>query len=605
LYDSRLQALHYLRGRMTLQLREYQKRGVEFLLSRPLGLPHALLADAPGTGKTIMAIEAAKRAHCRNGIILVPATIKEQWRRQMIKWGLAAEDEIQILYGLDAKVDSRPWVIANYELVREDAIRRQLAARKWHLLVEDEAHRLKNHTSQQSKAVFHKSYGLAHSCYYKWPMSGSIMPNRPAELYPILRTHFPQILETYFKDGREFPDVSTWEKYRDRYCGGAFAQAKGATNILELTARIQPVMLRRELRDVWAECPKLIENEVWLDVPFEQHPEWVGAAFLNESAQRRIVAEAKIPYTVSYLKQRLDDGIPKLCVITFHRAVADGIESALADYKPLKIYGGISSKQREISLAKFRQDPRHRLIILQIMSAGEGVDGLQTVCAEYVLSEPEWCPGREDQAGRRILRLGQTSNIVIETKLIAARSFEEVIHQANLRKQKVIDVVLKPNGGNFTMGLLESMEARIAALEAKLNAAAPAAPVVPAPVAPALAPVAPAPVAPMPTSAPAPVVPAPVVPAPVAPMPTPAPAPVAPAPVAPAPDTSFAGFPSVKEFGDHCVQLLMALGMPAGPNKLKEICTTFGIDRVGNLPAEQAQNFLAHVQAAVSGQPAA
>ncbi len=586
-----------------LVLRDYQRKGVEFLLSQPFGLPHALLADAPGTGKTAMAIEAAKQANCKTGIILVPAVIKEQWRREMIKWDLDGEDAMQVVYGRDAKIDNRPWVIINYELVREKEIRQQLFDRKWHMLVEDEAHRLKNHTSQQSKAVFDKTYGIGHSCYWKWPMSGSIMPNRPAELFPILLTHFPQVLGEY----------NTWDKYKDRYCGGAWAMGKGATHIDELTERIQPVMLRRELEDVWAECPPVIENEVWLDVPFEKHPDWIGADFLNESAQRRIVAEAKIPQVVAYLKQRLDDGEAKLTVITYHRAVTEGIEAALSAYNPLKIYGGISPKQREISLAKFEQDPRHRLMILQIMSAGEGVDGIQHVCAEYVLAEPEWSYGREDQAGRRILRLGQTEKIVIETKLRAARSFEEVIHYANLRKRKVIDVVLKPNGGSFVMGLLETIDAKLDAILAKLNtpgaAAVPNLHLVPPalPVA-ASAPVAHAPIA-LPT-VPAPMAPPPVMMAAVAPPAPPAPiaAVAPPAPIAPpvataavaAPAVTFGPFNTRKEFEDYVFASLQPLGGVNGPAKLHQLLTTFGVAKLHEMPDGHIPNFLQHLQAALA-----
>ena len=444
---------------MTLALYDYQKKGVEFLLSKPFNQPHALLADEPGTGKTVMAIEAAKQTNCKTGIILCPKSIKLQWAKQMEAWGLASPDEIQICEGYSYKLDNRPWVILNYALVRQEEIRKQLFERNWHTLVEDEAHNLKTHLSRQTKAVFHKSYGIANKCYWKWPLSGSIMPNRPIELYPILRTHFPQVIQ----------DCLEYQVYINKFCGGGFKGGRGASNIDELTERLQKVMLLRALKDVWREMPPVVENVVWLDVPFENHPEWEGSEFMPDAKIRRCVAEAKVPHIVAYVEDRLNSGLDKITVFTYHREVTEGIAKGLAKYHPQKIYGGISSKLREGSLTKFQSESHSRVLILQIMSAGEGLDGIQNVCAEYVLAEPEWSPGREDQARRRIMRLGQQKT-VIETKLYAARSYEEVVYLANLRKRGWIDVVLTPNGGNFMGAHFEQSLEKLAATVEKLEA---------------------------------------------------------------------------------------------------------------------------------------
>ena len=639
---------------MTLRLYEYQKKGVEHLLSRPFGLPHALLADEPGTGKTVMAIEAAKQAGCKTGIILCPASIKLQWAKQMEAWGLADPDEIQICEGYRYRLDKRPWVILNYALVRQEEIRQQLFERNWHVLVEDEAHNLKGRDSQQSLAVFHKKYGIGNKCYWKWPMSGSIMPNRPIDLYPILYSHFPQVIY----------DCLKFKDYVNKFCGGDPA-GRGASNIDILTERLQKVMLLRSLRDVWRECPDVVENDVWLDnVPFELHPEWIGYDFMHEPTIRRCVAEAKIPQVVSWVNDRLNSGVKKITLITFHREMTEGLEKGLAKFKPAKIYGGMSPAKREANKARFIEDADCQVIILQIMSAGEGVDGLQKVCNEYVYCEPEWTPGREDQAGRRILRLGQANSVVIETRLYAARSYEEIIYRSNLRKRKVIDVVCKPNGGSFVAQHFEESLAVLARVAAKLepvldqfiaqgalSISAPpqansvgqavvAPPLPAAPVAaitslpqanavPAPAPAIASTPAPLPVAAPvaaalpaAPVVPA--APIPTAPIPAQAPAlsappvgnvvpfgaPAAAAPSAavppaapvPAATASFAGgmFASRTAFEDAVKEKCKALGVPAGPQKIVELCGTFGVARLGLLPEEHVPNYIAHLNAAIA-----
>jgi SWI/SNF-related matrix-associated actin-dependent regulator 1 of chromatin subfamily A len=567
-----------------LKLRDYQEKAVEAMLSRPWGRPHFLLADDIGTGKTISTIEAAKRAGCTNGIILCPLAIKDQWKRQMITWELAAEDEIQVASGRDYQLTSAPWVILNYDLIRESEIRNQLNAKAWHCLVLDEAHRLKTHNSQQTHAVFHRTAGIGNRCYWKWALSGSIMPNRPMELYPLLKTMAPEVIQPY----------DNWPAFIQRYCGGAFSAGKGASNIDELTERLQPFMLRRMLKDVWREMPEVQENEVYIDVPFTDHPEWIGGDFMPESTMRRIVAEAKIPYTAEYVRQRLDDGLDKVVVVTYHRAVTEGLAKLLSKYGAVKIYGGISPKLRDENLAKFQQDPHCKALLLQIMSAGEGLDGLQHVASEYILSEPEWSPGRENQVGGRLLRLGQTKT-VIKTSLIAADSYEDVIRHANKRKRKVIDKVTKPNGGSFMAQHFEESLASIAADIKELKAALikgveagvqnfqAATPKIAAPAPTiATAPVAPAPVAP---AAPPAVVAAPIA-APIAPV------------VASAPE-GFGVFPTQKAFEQHVIDTFKPFGDP-GIFKVKELCNTFGVGRLGEINAQNVPLFLQHMQAAVA-----
>jgi SWI/SNF-related matrix-associated actin-dependent regulator of chromatin subfamily A-like protein 1 len=438
---------------MGKSLFNYQVQGVEHLLSKPFGQPHALLADDPGTGKTIMTIEAAKQANCKTGLIICPAIIKEQWRHQMGNWGLAQQDEVQVLYGLSAQLDNRPWKIANYELAREPEIQKQLAANNFHVLVLDEAHRLKTHTSKQTRAIL-GTHGIGHRCYYKWALSGTIVPNRPVELFPMLSTMAPDVIA---------PNLA-YEKFLDRYCGGRFLAGKGASNIDELTARLQPFMLRRKLEDVWHEMPPLIKNTVYLDVPYQSHPDWIGDGFMEDATVRRVIAEAKAPYVAAYVDDRLNSGVDKIVVFTYHRRVCDELEKRLNKFQPAKIYGGLSLNLREGNKQRFIQNPHCRVLLLQISSGGEGLDELQHVCAEYVYSEPEWSPGKEDQAGRRIMRLGQTRT-VFETTILADNSYELTIYNANQGKRQVIDVITQPNGGTIQMSLESEAKRMANALE--------------------------------------------------------------------------------------------------------------------------------------------
>lgn len=601
------------------------------MLSMPFGRPHALLADEQGTGKTPQTIEAAKRAGCRNGLILCPAIIKEQWKRQMVAWGLCAADEIQIIYGMDYPIDNRPWVICNYDLIRNRKVEQpdgtvriehsrnhqQLRDRKFHVLVMDEAHRLKTHTSAQTKAVLGYQNGLAANCYYKWALSGSIVPNRPIELYPLLKALAPEVIAPY----------DNYNAFIDRFCGGSYMEGRGASHVDEFANRLQPFMLLRKLADVWAELPDTIENVVWLDVPYQKHPDWLGEGFMFEPTMRRVVAEAKAPYVASFLKMRLDsqDGHKIVC-FTYHRSVIEGIANALSSYHPLKIYGGISHKKRDENLATFAANPDARLMLIQIASGGEGLDGLQHITSECVLAEPEWSPGREDQAIARIRRLGQTQPIIL-TKLYAKNSYEEVIYWSNQSKREVIDVILKPNGGTFIMsGILESIDSSLKELvslakqqannqQPQANFAPPqlvTPPNIPlaTPATAAIGTVPAVPVAPPPPPALAVAPTVAAAPAPVAPVTPPSPpvTPVVSVPVASAPPlvpTASDIDPNKEKFVKEVCTILSTLGKEAGPKKMDELLAIFpNTDTVNRklrgVEAANWENFLGHCKHAVT-----
>lgn len=576
-----------------MQLYPFQVKGVEHLLSAPYGLPHSGLFDDPGTGKTPMSLAALKESNSQNGVILCPAVIKEQWLRQAQKWDAFYPDNTQVVYGTDAVISNRPFVILNYELVRVPEIHKQLMTRDWHCLIMDEAHRLKGHNSKQTHAVLHKDFGLANKCYWKWALSGTIMPNRPKELYPLLRSQMPQLLGEY----------DTWEAYVNRYCGGMYIDGKGATNVDELTARIQPYFLRRLLEEVKADCPPVIENEVWLSVDYESHPEWPT---LEDATERRIVAEAKIPHIVSYIKQRLNDGVDKLVCFAFHRNVIEGVFAELQDFGIVKILGGISQKKREEALAKFTNDPSCRVFLAQIGSAGEGLDGLQEVCAELIQAEPDWTPGREEQAIRRLKRIGQLRP-VIWTKLLAANSYEERIYWSAQRKRRVIDVVTASNDKEKYLMAIEDilqqhlveLKAIRAILEQQGNApAAMPAPAAPPPLQLALPP-ATAPSAPAQAPSFAPPAPA----APVAPAAASG-AVAAPATVAQPAATTATTTPQAadlmtrKAFEDQLIALASPHG-EAGAAAMQALCAQFGVASIPDVHEAHFNDFLARVQAAL------
>ena len=112
----------YIRAWRILTLYPYQKRGVLFAALRQ----RSIIADDMGLGKTIQAIGAAMLLRERRGItsclIVCPASLKHQWRREI---GRACEAGVVVIEGgrrarRELYRSDEFFKIVNYELVMRD-----------------------------------------------------------------------------------------------------------------------------------------------------------------------------------------------------------------------------------------------------------------------------------------------------------------------------------------------------------------------------------------------------------------------------------------------------------------------------------------------------
>jgi SWI/SNF-related matrix-associated actin-dependent regulator 1 of chromatin subfamily A len=126
----------------------HQVEGLAFLLARR----RAILADDMGLGKTRQAIAAVTHLEPEGPYLVVcPAAVKINWEREVHAY--IADAPTLVVSGsdsVDAQLGSWPgWVIINYDILKQHI--GALRAIPWKAIIFDEAHYLKNHTSQRSK----------------------------------------------------------------------------------------------------------------------------------------------------------------------------------------------------------------------------------------------------------------------------------------------------------------------------------------------------------------------------------------------------------------------------------------------------------------------
>jgi SNF2 family DNA or RNA helicase len=440
---------------MTNQLLPFQPAGVEFLLGKlpKSKAPHRLLADDMGLGKTIQVCEAIRRLkekHVQVPLLIVcPPLIKMTWKQTLINWsGISAKDIQIITYGAQKVTGSV--VIVNYELLHNKALRVQLLNRKFLVGVFDEVHRLKSLDSKISEIVLGNTAHykpLIGQCYYKWCLSGTFIPNRPAEAYLLLKTLAPECIEPYL----------SWDAFAKYFCGGYYDECtgktvgKGGSHLDELKERMAGFMLRRTEDEV--NLPDKLIQHVYCQVSMPQVQNLAKEISVMSTENthlatlRKAVGIAKIPFCIDYLTDWLENHPEqKIVVFAYSRQVIESIADSdkLAKFNPVYVYGGSSAKDKEFALRYFAEDPACRMLELQILSGGEALDGLQYTANNVFFAEQEWSAGVFDQALKRIHRIGQTKAVHAMVAIAQNVDLENIITQTYKRKKKTIQKLLDP-----------------------------------------------------------------------------------------------------------------------------------------------------------------
>lgn len=445
-----------------LEYRPFQLAGIEFLTSRR----QALLADEPGLGKTAQAIGAAIALGAKQVLVLCPATIKLNWKREIEQW-TPHEVSVQILTtskdrihsGIDADV-----VVVNYDLVTFSMeyakgtktilggpIYDQLCARRWDVGIFDESHYLKGRDTVRTKVVLQKNR-IASRCQYKWYLTGTPVTSRPVELYPLLKANCPELIAPY----------DTYESFVMRFCAGWWdgpvLNDRGASNIHDLHQRLKGFMLRRLKKDVLKELPerlyqliplgqtdatkKLVSEEMkWPELKRRQVADLGGE---HIATHRREMALARLPQALEHIGERMES-IDKVVIFAHHREVIMRLYDSLSHYKPVVIHGGIPQIARSEAIKLFQTKPECRVFIGQIQAAGVGLDGLQGSASNIIFVESSWVPTEIEQAVGRLDRMGQ-KNAVLAEFLVTEGSIEENILSTAVEKLKVIEHLVDGKG---------------------------------------------------------------------------------------------------------------------------------------------------------------
>lgn len=431
-----------------MPLYEHQKTGADWLATRTRGC----LWDVQGLGKTITALEAAKKLRPSKTLIVVPAAVLWNWKRETDTWFPG-----QRIWVIDSGVsepdgDYDVAIVAHALILNED-LRARLQIR-WDLLIVDEAHYFKSHTAQRTHVLYGK---IVPYCYRVWLLTGTPMPNNCAELWPMFYGVWPRRIPSRKTDG-----PMGFEEFRDTYCVTQSTpwgvKVVGHRNQEHLKKALAGIALRRT-KNVIQLPPRRIESMVvspdsatWdrASTRVSDETRWLVEALRDgtiefeeirnaELAQyRQLCGLAKVSSVAAIVAEELAaDKALKAVVFVYHIEVLDAYLTAFgrAKLEPLGFHGGIPPKIRQDFVDEFQTNPECRVMVCQIQAGGVGIT--LTAASEVVVAEYPWVPGELAQAIDRCHRIGQDKTVRVRYMSLA-NSLDEYMTAAIRKKVGMI-----------------------------------------------------------------------------------------------------------------------------------------------------------------------
>lgn len=420
-------------------LEQYQIADID----KAMGLRHYLNANPMGLGKTVETIRYLQEQGARTVLIVAPKIIRSQWQHQLKVWG---NFDSQIYEGQKV-ITEGVWII-NYDKLRKEQTRLKFRRFQWEYLILDEAHKIKNRDSQQTKAV--KEIPAAH----RIALTGTPILRYVDDLWSIL----------HFLD-ESYSGISYWA-FRDYFCDIEHTpwgdKVVGLTlnpvKVVILNQLMQYISIRNDAVEVahgkFSEVVRLpmtkkqrelyrkekdllleelpetltIANGAVLTLRLMQTTSWPGLFIENEPGP-------KFEWILETCKNN-----PKEKFVVF--SVFEKTITALVKYlnendvSAVSITGKNKPEENELHKRLF-VDRSTQVLAGTIGAMGQGYDELQHVCRLMIIIDRDWSPEIMAQAEDRLHRKGQDKPVNIYY-LECQGSFDQ--HVGRINKDRAADI---------------------------------------------------------------------------------------------------------------------------------------------------------------------
>ena len=402
----------------------HQEEARDFLLDKR----RAILADQPRVGKTLPAAAAALQ-HLP-AIIVCPAIAKTVWEAAFNK--LDPSVPVRVITG---KKQAAEIICSGVTIVNYDILSSVTAFTGIKTVVFDECHRLKNNKAIRTKAAMLMMKRIDRV----YALSGTPIPNRPIELWPILHG-----LGIYRGGWFDFA-----ARYAKMWSAPWGLDVSGASNIPELKALMRPFVLRRKKEDIFMDYKQPQVSLVTFDLPIDKREQSFDAdalvanpnALMAFEGLAEIMREAgmrKIKAASEFISDLLQSGEP-VVVFAHHKDVVHGLVEELKDHKPVVVVGDTPAAKRTENIAAF-QSGQTKCIVGNIAAMSEGVD--LSAADTIVFVECTWSTSALEQASSRVENINKSGVKPVIYLLTIRASLDHNVLAKVLKKQNIVNQII-------------------------------------------------------------------------------------------------------------------------------------------------------------------
>lgn len=395
------------------KLKEHQKDAAKFLIANK----KAMLAHSMGCGKTTSGIIAALAGGFKKILIITPASLKINWKREICLY--EDESNIEIAQG-KSFVGDRKITVINFDIIQnyytapyetykvknEDGIwveKQRLSRDKQYIeecmsksklftipfdcVIIDEAHKLGNKTSLRYKNIndfLHRS--MISNVFL---LTGTPFTNKLMNFYNVLKLIDAPITQDYMSYIMRYCNA----KKKTRRNGQSYWVMGEPQNLDELYEKVKNVYQKLSLSDIGVTVEKNIDTRYYELTPEQESKydhlwdEYVAEKGISDDMSdsemckhlveaiivRKYLAEQMVPNTIEAVKNILeDDDDEKVVVMCNFIGEMESIAKAFKD-KAVIYNGEMSEKKKQKAVDDFQNNKKIRVFVGQINAAGVGI----------------------------------------------------------------------------------------------------------------------------------------------------------------------------------------------------------------------------------------
>ena len=259
---------------LTAQLKEYQLKGLNWLVHLYEQGINGILADEMGLGKTVQSISvmgylAEKHNIWGPFLVIAPSSTLHNWQQEITRfvpdlkvlpyWGNARDrkvlrkfwDRKHITYTKDSPFHV---LVTSYQLVVQDV--QYFQKIRWQYMILDEAQAIKSSQSSRWKCL------LGFHCRNRLLLTGTPIQNNMQELWALLHFIMPSLFDSH-------------DEFSDWFSKDIESHTQSNTKLNEdqlkrLHTILKPFMLRRIKKHVQKELGDKIEKDIFCDLSYRQ-----------------------------------------------------------------------------------------------------------------------------------------------------------------------------------------------------------------------------------------------------------------------------------------------------------------------------------------------